>query len=232
LSSADDPHSAKAKAESAAAAATNYVRVTPEQMGAFLSNLGRRALIFARSAARQAQIWWQILREAIQSANTAFAERWSGLKARLQSSIESTRCPTLGSRLSGQLRVMPEAWRDPRAIKFWAKYLSVSIALGLVVLFGFALYSIATLPIGGGLQVEATQSALTYESAQGDVFATRGVFKGDKLTAADLPRIWPRRLSRSRIAGFINTTASIPGESCAPAGGILRRALPARAEAP
>lgn len=81
---------------------------------------------------------------------------------------------------------MPKAWRNPRVMIFRAKYLAVSIALGLVLLFGFALYSIATLPIGGGLQVEATQSALTFEGAQGDVFATRGVFKGDKLTAADL----------------------------------------------
>src|SRR5436309_13914509 len=71
-------------------------------------------------------------------------------------------------------------------MKMRAKTLAVFIALGLVLLFGFALYSIATLPIGGGLQVEATQSALTFEGAQGDVFATRGVFKGDKLTAADL----------------------------------------------
>src|SRR5260370_31288086 len=82
---------------------------------------------------------------------------------------------------------MPKAWRNPRVIKFRAKTLAVFVALGLVLLFGFALYSVATLPIGGGLQVEATQSALTFEGAQCDVFATRGVFKGYKLTAADLP---------------------------------------------
>ena len=35
--------------------------------------------------------------------------------------------------------------------------------------------------------MEATQSSLTFEGAQGEVFAVRGVFKGDKLTAADLP---------------------------------------------
>lgn len=49
------------------------------------------------------------------------------------------------------------------------------------------MYCVATLRVTGGLQVEATQSALTFESAQGEVFAARGVFKGDKLTAADLP---------------------------------------------
>jgi penicillin-binding protein 1A len=57
----------------------------------------------------------------------------------------------------------------------------------LVFVVGLVLYSVATLPVTGGLQVEATQSALTFEGAQGEVFATRGVFKGDKLTAADLP---------------------------------------------
>ena len=64
---------------------------------------------------------------------------------------------------------MPKAWRNPRVMKFRAKTLAGIVALGLLLLFGFALYSIATLPIGGGLQVEATQSALTFEGAQGEV---------------------------------------------------------------
>jgi penicillin-binding protein 1A len=187
LSSADDPHSAKA--DSAAGAVTNHARVTPEQMRAFLRNLAPRAVIFGRSAGRQAQIWWRALRAAIQEAGASLSERWPGLKARLQSSIKNARWPNLGPKpLKGQhLRVTPKAWRNPRVMKFRAKYLAVSVALGLVLLAGYVLYSIATLPIGGGLQVEATQSALTFEGAQGDVFATRGVFKGDKLTAADLP---------------------------------------------
>src|SRR5258705_8794615 len=133
--------------------------------------------------------WLRALRAAMQSARTSFGDRWPGLKARLQSSIKNARWPNLGPRpFEGQqLRVMPRAWRNPRVMRFQPKYLAVSIALGLVLLFGYALYSIATLPIRSGLQVEATQSALTFEGAQGDVFATRGGFKGDKLTAADLP---------------------------------------------
>jgi len=43
---------------------------------------------------------------------------------------------------------MPQAWRNPRVMRFRAKTLAVIVALGLVLLFGFALYSIATLPIG------------------------------------------------------------------------------------
>jgi hypothetical protein len=217
LSSADDPH--PAKAESAAGAVTGDARVTPEQMRAFLRNLVRQGLIFARGAGRQAHIWWRALRAATEKAGVFLAERWPGLKARLQSSIKNAHWPNLGPKpFEGQqLRVMPKAWRNPRVMKFRAKNLVVFMALGLVLIFGFALYSIATLPIGGGLQVEATQSALTFEGAQGDVFATRGVFKGDKLTAADLaPHLAP----------------SISGEYCGPAGAIRRPAAPVRAEAP
>jgi 1A family penicillin-binding protein len=67
------------------------------------------------------------------------------------------------------------------------RYFAAAFALALAVCAGFIVYCVATLPVTGGLQVEATQSALTFESAQGEVFAARGVFKGDKLTAADLP---------------------------------------------
>ena len=81
-----------------------------------------------------------------------------------------------------------EKWRGwLHRIKLRRKYFAASFALAFALLTGFVLYSVATLPITGGLQVEATQSALTFEGAQGEVFAARGVFKGDKLTAADLP---------------------------------------------
>jgi membrane peptidoglycan carboxypeptidase len=48
-------------------------------------------------------------------------------------------------------------------------------------------YSIATLPLNGGLQVDPTPSALVIEADNGETFATRGVFKGSKVTAADVP---------------------------------------------
>jgi len=43
------------------------------------------------------------------------------------------------------------------------------------------------LPLNGGLQIDPTQSAITLESDGGNVFATRGVFKGEKITSAELP---------------------------------------------
>ena len=58
------------------------------------------------------------------------------------------------------------------------------MAILLVMIIG---YSIATLPLDGGLQVDPTLSALVIEADNGETFATRGVFKGTKLTAADLP---------------------------------------------
>ncbi len=59
-----------------------------------------------------------------------------------------------------------------------------SFALLLVLIVG---YSIATLPLDGGLQIDPTPSALVVEADNGETFASRGVFKGTKVTAADVP---------------------------------------------
>jgi 1A family penicillin-binding protein len=56
-----------------------------------------------------------------------------------------------------------------------------------ILLFLIVGYSIATLPLEGGLKVDPTPSALVIEADNGETFATRGVFKGSKVTAADLP---------------------------------------------
>jgi penicillin-binding protein 1A len=59
-----------------------------------------------------------------------------------------------------------------------------SFAVLMVLIVG---YSIATLPLDGGLQVDPTPSALVVEADGGETFATRGVFKGTKVTVADVP---------------------------------------------
>ena len=66
------------------------------------------------------------------------------------------------------------------------RLLALSLA-ALLFVAGYLVYCIATLPFGGGLNVEATPSALVVEANDGQVFATRGVFKGEKLVAGDLP---------------------------------------------
>jgi penicillin-binding protein 1A len=52
---------------------------------------------------------------------------------------------------------------------------------------GYVAYCMATVPLDGGLTIEPTPSALVVEADGGQVFATRGIFKGDKLAAQDVP---------------------------------------------
>src|SRR5436190_12300364 len=69
----------------------------------------------------------------------------------------------------------------------WARVIAVALAAIVMVPVGYVAYCMATLPVGGGLVVEPTPSALVVEAADGQVFATRGVFKGDKLSPQDVP---------------------------------------------
>jgi len=64
----------------------------------------------------------------------------------------------------------------------------VTAALAAMIILpgAYVAYCMATLPEHGGLVIEPTPSALIVE-APGQVFATRGVFKGDKLSAQDVP---------------------------------------------
>lgn len=70
------------------------------------------------------------------------------------------------------------------------------LASALLFILGYLAYCIATIPSDGGLVIEPTPSALVVEADGGQVFATRGVFKGDKLSPEDVPLI----LSQAIIA--------------------------------
>jgi 1A family penicillin-binding protein len=50
-----------------------------------------------------------------------------------------------------------------------------------------ALYCLAALPVNGGRQADQTPSALTFEAPDGHAFATRGVYHGVRLVAAEIP---------------------------------------------
>jgi penicillin-binding protein 1A len=76
----------------------------------------------------------------------------------------------------------PRSRRRPR----WT-HAALVVMIGLTLVFGYLAHSLFTLPVNGGLIVEATPSALVLEADSGSVFATRGVFKGDKLAPNDLP---------------------------------------------
>ena len=58
--------------------------------------------------------------------------------------------------------------------------------LALLALAGVVLAALATLPPLGGIAMDPGQRMLTFEADDGRVFATRGAFRGQPLTAADL----------------------------------------------
>jgi penicillin-binding protein 1A len=78
----------------------------------------------------------------------------------------------------------------------WTHLIVGTLAAIIIVPVGYVAYCMATLPVGGGLVMEPTPSALVVEAADGQVFATRGVFKGDKLSPQDVPA----NISRAIIA--------------------------------
>lgn len=61
------------------------------------------------------------------------------------------------------------------------------VALAVLLVAGFVLTVLATLPPLGGVATENERRAITVEADDGRVFATRGVFQGQKLVDADLP---------------------------------------------
>jgi hypothetical protein len=177
--------------------ASNDARVTTRQVRDTFRTLARQIAVLVeaglRNAGRRTKVWWISGRAVTVATGASFRRRWPGLKADLLSSISNTRWPSLDLKSRSerwQYKAWPSAekWRGRlRRIRLSRKYLAASFALAFALLTGFILYSVATLPVTGGLQVEAAQNALTFEGAQGEVFAARGVFKGDKLTAPDLP---------------------------------------------
>jgi 1A family penicillin-binding protein len=74
-----------------------------------------------------------------------------------------------------------------RAASVFAHPWLTACAIAILLPCAYVVYCIATLPVDGGLVVEPTPSALVAEADAGQVFATRGVFKGDRLTPQDIP---------------------------------------------
>jgi hypothetical protein len=108
-------------------------------------------------------------------ARARFAQTSSGLNASFARLAGGARClGASGARVA-------DRWPRLRL-----RHGLAMLSLGALAVFVYLAYCIATLPINGGLQAEATQSALVLEADTSETFATRGVFKGDKLTAADL----------------------------------------------
>jgi penicillin-binding protein 1A len=120
---------------------------------------------------------------------------WGGWTSRLAALRARPRLAalTLGSRVGRAARrgagrvhgaAAPLLAQAPRIGLRLVALAALAAFLGLV---GFLAYCVFTLPLNGGLVVEATPSALVVEADNGQVFATRGVFKGEKLTAGEVP---------------------------------------------
>jgi 1A family penicillin-binding protein len=167
--------------------------VTSDQIWASLKTLARQIAAFVaatlRSAASRATILLRKLGSTIGAAGADLSARWPSVKTRLASSAANFRRPNvdLKSRFASFRERSGPLWPRLRATRIRAKPVLISLAAVFVLLCAIVLYAIATLPIGGGLSIEPTQSAVTIESTKGEAFATRGVFKGDRLTAQDLP---------------------------------------------
>ena len=140
-----------------------------QELGARQRDFGAQARIALAAAWRQAHAWFA-------RAGAAMASR----PAKPRSS------PGLsGPRTSGWPPAS-QPLRRPRP-RVWGS-LAVAGCIALVLPIGFALYCLASLPVEGGLQVDPAQHAIVMQAGDGETFATRGVFRGAKLTADDLPR--------------------------------------------
>ncbi|KAB1070667.1 PBP1A family penicillin-binding protein [Methylobacterium planeticum] len=161
---ARDPDPREAAREAAAAA-----RVLTRQ-------LGRLALGAARGAGRRA-------RQAGQGSAPLFRGFAERLRRPSPDPAPATRAP--GSDLVPPRR--QSGWGGRlRSRPIMALALAV-VALPPILLAGLVISSFLTLPPLGGAAVDPGQRALTVEADDGRVFATRGAFRGQPLTAADLP---------------------------------------------
>ncbi|GJD56566.1 PBP1A family penicillin-binding protein [Methylobacterium dankookense] len=150
----------------------------------------RAAAREAASAARQLGRQLAILlagsvRWAARSSGRAAAggaERLGGLRRRLARPASSAPSPdSAPARSAAPPPRRPGRWR--RA----AFALVALVAVPLLALLGYVLAAFLTLPPLGSVTTDPGSRALTVEADDGRVFATRGVFRGQPLTAADLP---------------------------------------------
>jgi penicillin-binding protein 1A len=192
--SADEPKRLDAAAQQASA--SDDTRVNLEHVRDSFRTLARQIVILLRTAllnaGSRAKVWRTDAQAATGASAEALGSRWQTLRAHILSTTTKLSPPSAGimsgfERWRNNQGPSPQKRRRLHRTMPDRRHFAAAFALALALCAGFIVYCVATLPVTGGLQVEATQSALTFESAQGEVFAARGVFKGDKLTAADLP---------------------------------------------
>lgn len=173
------PEDTRAAAREAAAAA----KVLGRQLGVLALGAARGAGRRAAGAAQAAGPAWKGFAHRIRARPPA---AMPSTKAAASSAAPNPVAPrpaatptgpaAPAASLAGRLRRRP-----------WVAAALAVVLLPLVFLAGLVLYSFATLPPLGGVVPETGQRAITVEADDGRVFATRGVFQGQKLTAAEMP---------------------------------------------
>ena len=131
------------------------------------------------------------LARGLLSAARAASRTLGTLSSRLTAPAASARTsgagtpPAAGSAPAAQ--TPQSGWRGRLRQRPYLAAGLAALALPVVFVACLVLYSFATLPPLGGVAPEGGQRALTVEADDGRVFATRGAFQGQKLTAADMP---------------------------------------------
>jgi penicillin-binding protein 1A len=148
-------------------------RAAAREAASAARQLGRQLAILLAGSAR-----WAARSSGRAAAGSA--ERLGGLRRRLARPVPSAPSPGPG----------PSVEAPPRRAGRWRKAAFAGIALlavPLLALLGYVLAAFLTLPPLGSVTTDPGSRALTVEADDGRVFATRGVFRGQPLTATDLP---------------------------------------------
>ncbi|GJE28476.1 PBP1A family penicillin-binding protein [Methylobacterium organophilum] len=145
----------------------------------------------AREAARAAGLLAKQLGRLADSAGRTLWQR--GRAAARRAPLAGGRPRGAGAQNVSAIRASPSgatpqglSWARIRRYPWFAALLAL-VALPVLILSFVILQAFATLPPLGGVVPEAGQRAMTVEADDGRPFATRGAFRGEKLTAAEMP---------------------------------------------
>ncbi|AWN44266.1 PBP1A family penicillin-binding protein [Methylobacterium durans] len=154
-------------------------RAAAREAAAAARVLGRQLGILAAGAARGAGA-------RTRAAASGTGPLLRGLSERLRRPRPS-RLATGASEAGEATRVPRRGWRGRIAGSPLLVALLALVAPPVLALTGLVVTSFLTLPPLGGAALDPGQRALTVEADDGRVFATRGAFRGQLLTAPDLP---------------------------------------------
>ena len=142
-----------------------WIAATGAQLRKFRERYGRPNLLQTRRTALSKAFW--LLRQA--------GERFAAHCAGARHALHAVRIA----------RPLRRGWSRAASLVShpWAAALGIAVLLPC----GYITYCVATIPLSGGLVIEPTPSAMVVEAEGDQVFATRGVFKGERLAAQDVP---------------------------------------------